>query len=92
MEQADLTPPRKLIEDLWRERLEAHRQSYEHARREAAKALADSAEVLHQRPDGSFAIQKALRGETRARAEYMRVLKTFTDLHLYGKVPEVPDF
>jgi hypothetical protein len=92
MEQAHLTPPRKLIEDLWRERLEAHRQSYEQARREAAKALAESAQGLCQRPDGSFAVQKALRGETRARDEYMRVLRTFADLHLNGKLPEVPDF
>ena len=38
--------------------------------------------------DGQFALQKALRAENLALAEYRRVLRIFTDLVVEGTVPD----
>jgi len=79
------------MEEHWRDRLKSARQKYDLA-------------VLHQRtvidelnrwplpaPDGSGAVRKALIQESAARNEYIRVLRIFTDLTLYGKVPKDDD-
>ncbi len=38
--------------------------------------------------DGGFAFRQALRAETVARHEYVRILRIFTELILEGKIPE----
>ncbi|HEV3199871.1 MAG TPA: hypothetical protein VGZ73_18335 [Bryobacteraceae bacterium] len=39
-------------------------------------------------PDGGFSVHLAIAAESTARKEYMRVLRLFTDLVLYGKIPD----
>ena len=87
---AAVTPSQKLLEDLWRERLDAHRVSYQQAKIGYAQAIKQGAEGSCPGVDGSFAIQKALRAENRALSEYLRVLRIFTELILHGNVPEEP--
>jgi hypothetical protein len=85
-----VTPSQKLLEDLWRERLDAHRASYRQAKIVYAQALKENAEGLCPGTGGAASIQIALRAENRALSEYLRVLKIFTDLILHGDVPEEP--
>jgi hypothetical protein len=67
------------LEDLWRDRLNAARCSYELAALEAEKALVERE-------------HKAIRSaETQALSEYLRVLKVFTGLVLDGKIPKEPE-
>ena len=42
--------------------------------------------------DGDFAIQRALRLEDHARAEYLRVQRILTDLMTEGKIPDEDDW
>lgn len=81
--------PKHEQEDLWRGKLRLARERYE----EAAKAFRTTwAEHFEPRPttDSTFAIQHARKLESQALAEYMRVLKIFTDLLLHGKIPQEP--
>ena len=77
---------RRAVEDLWRARLREARLRYE----EASKAFrATFGEHFEHRlaSDPTYAIQQARKTETQALAEYMRVLKIFTDLTVHGKMP-----
>ena len=72
-------PSRTELEDLWRDRLNAARSSYELAALEAENALVQGE-------------HKAVRSaETQALSEYLRVLKMFSGLVLDGRIPQEPD-
>ena len=80
---------RQELEDRWREKVRLACLRYE----EAAKAFrATWHEHLDERPmaDPAFAIEQARKVESEALAEYVRVLKIFSDLLLRGKIPEEP--
>jgi hypothetical protein len=70
------------VEAFWRERLEDARSKYQ----EAAADFHVLMLQMHVRdfpsPDGSMAFSRALRAESVARKNYMRVLRIYTDLLL----------
>ncbi|PWU03565.1 MAG: hypothetical protein C5B51_18680 [Terriglobia bacterium] len=51
-------------------------------------ALAKQESVSPPPPDAELAVMCAMREQSRSIEEYMRVLRIFTDLTLYGKIPE----
>jgi hypothetical protein len=79
---------RQEVEEYWRDRLKSARQKYELAVAQQHKALEQQKRWPLPAPDGSGAVRSALIQESAARNEYMRILKIFTDLTIYGKVPE----
>ncbi len=81
-------PARPELEELWRSKLVKVRTQYQEA---AAYHRKLREEAVERYPPsswyGSDAIVGARRAEVDALAEYMRVLKIFTDLTVYGKLP-----
>jgi hypothetical protein len=77
------------MEAIWRERLSVCRVTYQKAQAEFQATfqehLNDIADGLSADP--SFAIRQARQRETAALEEYMKVLRVFTDLFVYGKLP-----
>ena len=81
------TNSRQELEDLWRDRLdEAHRR-YEIAKLAGNVSVEDTGDDIPQ-ADGQFALSTALRGESFALKEYLRVLKIFNALVIEGKIPD----
>jgi hypothetical protein len=78
---------RTQLEDLWREQLTEALQRYRLAKLEAANVSVRNRNGELPSPDGQFAYRKAIQAETRALAEYKRILLIFNDLILEGKVP-----
>ena len=76
------------IEEMWRDKLHAAERRY----RLAAANYQRLEKQNRKRPaagsDSILALQQALHMENVARAEYLRVLQTFTALVLYGQLPE----
>lgn len=84
-----MTPEeRKALEELWRERLHATEQRYHEASGNYLRIHAEFAGRSMPSPDSNHALQQAIHIENEARAEYMRVLQTFTRLVLHGDRPE----
>jgi hypothetical protein len=79
---------RQTLADRWRERVNAALTQY-HTAKEAARAAKDLVSEAPA-PDGLFAFRKAVRVETAARKEYMRVLTIYSNLVIHGKVPDEP--
>jgi DNA-binding CsgD family transcriptional regulator len=79
---------RTKLQELWRERLESAADRYRVASLEFQNAVDVVSKGLSVYPDGSYAVKKARIAESVTRDEHMRVLRIFTDLILYGKVPE----
>jgi hypothetical protein len=75
------------LEDAWRAHLESKKAAYEFALARHGRLLTAPSEVHSLEARGS-AGAAARRAEAQARAEYLRVLRTFTALVLHGKVPE----
>ena len=84
-----MIPPDKKrigLEDEWREKVRNARIRYE----QATKAFrATWGEHFEERltSDPTFAIEQSRKVESEALAEYVRVLKIFTDLVIHGKQP-----
>jgi len=76
---------RQLLEVLWRQRVQNELHRYREAREVCQKSLSDRGDIPS--PDGSFAFQRALRVETAALKEYMRVLEIFNTLVVHRKMP-----
>jgi hypothetical protein len=76
---------RRDLEDLWRNRLTVSMERYRIARVECKEAALAQSDIPS--PDGSFAYGRALRAESAAVKEYMRVLRIFTDLTIHRIVP-----
>ena len=75
---------RREVEDSWRLRLEEAQARYLEAKEQYRK-------FLQAQPDGSHspsALELARQAESRARVEYTRVLRIFTELTVDGKMPE----
>ena len=75
------------LETVWRERLSRAEERLSRAVAESKRVLAEFQEGVMVPPDGSLAIRNVHLEESRARQEYMRVLRAFTDLTLYGVMP-----
>lgn len=75
------------VEVLWRGRLAGAKASYETAVARFRTASEDFRSNHTPSPDGGFSVHLAIAAESSARKEYMRVLRLFTDLVLYGKIP-----
>jgi hypothetical protein len=79
---------RKDTEEQWRVRLADARGAYESAVAQFRSASEDFRSRTLPTPDGGLGVHLAIAAETNARKEYMRVLRVFTDLVLYGTHPE----
>ena len=83
----DARPFRREVEAQWRERLECARAHYEEKvaiRRQMVAERPVWPINLAPDPDGRFALNQALKEESAARTEYMRLLRIFTELILHG--------
>jgi hypothetical protein len=79
---------RRRSEEIWRERLHQAEIRYHLTSSRTRQMQAEHSNGSMPSPDGDLALRKALRSENAARAEYMRVLRVFTQLILYGERPE----
>ncbi|HLK51094.1 MAG TPA: hypothetical protein VKT49_23290 [Bryobacteraceae bacterium] len=79
--------PRRELEEEWRERLRAAEEQYRCASEEYRKIQAEFQARSMASVDSNSAVQRALRAENEARAEYVRVLQTFARLILRGEPP-----
>lgn len=79
------------VEELWRGRLAAAKSGYETAVARFRTASEDFRSHHTPSPDGGFSVHLAIAAESSARKEYMRVLRLFTELVLYGKIPDEID-
>ena len=70
------------IEDVWRPRLSEARAAYEMAISQFRVANRDLQRSGVGNSDRTSGVQRAILAETRARAEYLRLLQAFTDLAL----------
>jgi hypothetical protein len=78
-------PVQRELADFWRKRMETAAERYRTAKRLSKEAEWTRTDAPP--PDGDLAFRKALQAETAALAEYRRVMVSFTDLLLYGKLP-----
>ena len=86
----DAKPFRREFEAQWRERVDGARARYEEKvsiRRQMVAERPVWPINLAPDPDGRFPLNLALREESAARTEYMRLLRIFTDLILHGTPP-----
>ena len=74
-------------EEIWRDKLRQADIRYQLA---SVQYRQSQAEFLNGSvsPDGECALRKALRAENEARADYIRVLRLFTQLILHGERPD----
>ena len=79
---------RKRAEAVWLEKLKRAEARYQTAATHARQLQAESLNRTMASADGTFALQQALRIETKARAEYVRVLRIFSELILHGRQPD----
>ena len=87
----DARPFRREVEAAWLERLQRARAHYEEKlaiRRQMVAERPVWPISLAPDPDGRFALNQALKEESEARTEYMRLLRIFTELILHGTPPE----
>jgi hypothetical protein len=87
----DAKPFRREVEAAWRERVDLVRSRY-------GDKVAICRQMVGERPvwpkslppdpDGRFALNQALKEESAARTEYMRLLRIYTELILYGTPPK----
>lgn len=76
MSEAELADPRMAQQEIWRQRLAEAEIRYEQAAGELEAAMARNSGVAEARQD-----------KMAARAEYLRILRIFSDLVLRGKAP-----
>jgi hypothetical protein len=74
------------VEDSWRQRLEKAQGCYRQATAQYRELLREYSQVTPDEPDGALAL--ARREESEALAEYIRVLRLFTELTVKGQMPE----
>jgi hypothetical protein len=82
---------RRELEATWRERVNRARVRYEEKMAIRRQMLAERPEwpmSLAPDPDGRFALNLALKEESAALTEYMRLLRIYTKLSLHGTPPE----
>ena len=74
------------LESVWQSYVRSARQRYE----EECQELDRRRECLYQAPDGGAALRLASHRQSLALNEYMRTLRSYTDLVLKGVLPEEP--
>ena len=79
------------LEEVWQSRVRAAREQYEERIHELDRVVAESEDDVNQQPDGSESTRQARRLMSGAFKEYMRLLRIYTDLVMYGKVPQEPN-
>ena len=85
-ERPSLSLMRQDLERDWRFRFVMARERYQTASRRHRQLLRENPEGLTPRHDDLVAL--AQHEESEALAEYTRILKLFTELVLYGRIPE----
>ena len=82
---------RKELKLLWLERVSQARERYVFKTEICKMLMAERAvtfpNILPSYPDGTLALHHALQRESEALHEYMRVLRIYTDLVTFGKMP-----
>src|SRR6185295_15568686 len=78
---------RQNLEDVWRMKLEEASNRYKAANVCYRKKLEEQSKGLCNDEDASAALIGAQQEESQTLAEYLRILKMFTDLTVYGKIP-----
>ena len=78
---------RRKLEELWRGRLADARLRLDFATSYVNEVQQDFA-LDEPSPDGQLAYERAVRAQNAALAEYNRVLRTFSDLVIDGKIPD----
>jgi hypothetical protein len=78
---------RRDLEEIWRQRVEAARENYRHALEEWRRVQAEYKEERRSLLGGS-SLPNALRRQIKARAAYVRVLRTFALLVVHGETPK----
>ena len=86
------SPARKVLEELWRSRLNDAKLRLDFARNYVADVQRDHPSGDIPESDYHFADQKALRSENLALEEYNRVLRIYPDLVVNGTIPEEADW
>jgi hypothetical protein len=81
-----IDPNKREMEDIWRERVREARDRYTQAA-ELFRATWDKHFDTQMNRDGVPAIQRAREAESRALAEYVRVMKIFANLVISGQIP-----
>lgn len=74
------------LEALWRSRLNDARLRVEFARNFVKEIQSDFGERTS--PDGTYALERALRAERRARREYERIQAILVELVMDGRLPD----
>ena len=88
MPSPDTTPEeRQRLEVLWRAKLQQSRSVYNAATVQLQAVMQDYRAKGLPAPDGSLAVDRALKLETEARNKYIHTLRVFTDLLTTGKIP-----
>jgi hypothetical protein len=72
---------------VWRTRLEKARAQYELAVAEFRRSAQEYRFRESPSADSDFALRHAIQAENHARKHYLRILQSFTDLIVSGKVP-----
>lgn len=82
-------PSRAVLEEAWRKRAGAARRRYLDQRDRANELLQERVQNFAKfGPDGVYAIRQARLHESAALVEYVRVLRIYTDLAVYGITPD----
>jgi hypothetical protein len=76
------------LEDFWREKAYQARRKYNQASSAAHEVMKVQRFWPLPAPHSSVSVSRALEAESKALAEYLRVLKISNDLIIYGKIPE----
>ena len=75
------------LEQHWRSRLADAKLRLDFATNYLNEVRQDF-EIKDPSPDGQFSCERAIRAQNVALAEYTRILRTFTDLVIDGKIPD----
>jgi hypothetical protein len=78
---------REGLTDLWRKQLKDALEQLNSATLNVQKILDDYRSGVIPSPNGGYGLRQALKTESGARSEYMRVAMVLHDLALHGKVP-----
>ena len=80
------------LEGVWKARVDGALQLYEESTRDFYTLVAESSGELIKSSIGRELIRQARRRESAALKEYMRILRTYTDVVAHGTLPEESSF
>ena len=88
MDRQGAAESRSELEDRWRARLSDAKRGHDVASAQFRAAAAQHRALGLISSDGNLALHQALVAEAKARQEYIRILRIFTDLVVHGRVPD----